>query len=38
MLEENIMYKKTITYINEIKGYSVIVYKYEFIETYITDM
>ena len=38
MLEEDITYKKTITYINEIEDYSVTVYKYEFIKMYVTDI
>ena len=38
MLEEDIICKKTITYINEVEGHSVTVYEYEFIKIYITDI
>ena len=38
MLEENIIYKKTITYINEIEDYSMTVYEYESVKMYVTDI
>ena len=38
MLEENIIYKKTTTYINEVEDHSVIVYKYRSIKMHITDI
>ena len=38
MLEEDIIYKKTIIYINEIEDYSITVYKYKSVKIYITDI
>ena len=38
MLEEDIIYKKIITCVNEVENYSIAVYKYEFIKMYVTDM
>ena len=38
MLEEDIIYKKIMIYINEIESHSVAVYKYEFIKIHITDI
>ena len=38
MLEEDITYKKTMTYVNEIEDYSVAVYEYKFIKMHITDI
>ena len=37
-VEEDIIYEKTITYINKIEDYSVTVYEYEFIKIYMTDI
>ena len=38
VLEEDIIYKKTITYVNEIEDYSVAVYEYKFIKMHMTDI
>ena len=38
MLEEDIICKKTITYVNEIEDYSVTVYEYKSVKMYITDI
>ena len=38
MLEEDIIYEKIITYVNEVEDYSVTVYEYKFIKMYITDI
>ena len=38
MLEENIIFEKTIIYVNEVEDYSVAVYEYESVKMYITDI
>ena len=38
ILEEDIIYEKIITHINEVEDYSVIIYEYKFIKMHITDI